>query len=99
MFKRGTNAFKHGLNMFKHGFNMFKHGFRQVLAIFQDPKIQKFEKLIKNQKTKVQDNYHDAEVGKAKKNHRVEPPKGIKNHEKSLKIEVKRSPGAPYIPL
>ena len=47
--------FKHCLNMFKHGLNMLKQGFRQVLAIFQNPKIQKYQKLIKNQKTKAQD--------------------------------------------
>ena len=56
--------FKHGLNMFKHELNLFKHGFRQVLAIFQHPKLSKSQKLIKNQKTKVREYYHDAEVGK-----------------------------------
>ena len=50
--------------MSKHGLNLFKHGFRQVLAIFQDPKIPKSQKLIKNQKTKVWEYYHDAQVGK-----------------------------------
>ena len=50
--------------MSKNGLNMFKHGFRQVLAIFQDPKIQKYQKLIKKQKTKIWEYYHDAEVGK-----------------------------------
>ena len=50
--------------MFKHGLNMFKQGFRQVLAIFQNPTIQKSQKLIQNQKTKIQEYYHDAEVGK-----------------------------------
>ena len=43
---------------------MFKHGFRQVLAIFQDPKLPKSQKLIKNKKTKVQDYYGDPQVGK-----------------------------------
>ena len=43
---------------------MFKHGFRHVWAIFQDPKIQKSKKLIKNQKTKIREYYPDAEVGK-----------------------------------
>ena len=56
--------FKHGLNMFKHGLNLFKHGFKQVLAIFQDSKPPKSQKLIKNQKTKAQDYYPDPQVGK-----------------------------------
>ena len=56
--------FKHGLNMFKHGLNLFKHGFRQILVIFQDPKLPKSQKLIKNQKTKAQDYYPDPQVGK-----------------------------------
>ena len=43
---------------------MFKHGCRQVLPIFQDPKLPKSKKLIKNQRTKVQDYYHDPQVGK-----------------------------------
>ena len=43
---------------------MFKHGFRQVLPIFQDPKLPKSEKLIKNQKTKVQDYYPDPQIDK-----------------------------------
>ena len=43
---------------------MFKHGFRQVLATFQDPKLPTSQKLIKNQKTKVQDYYGDPQVGK-----------------------------------
>ena len=68
---------------------MFKHGFRQVPAIFQDLKIPKSQKLIKNQETKVQEYYHDAEAGKNKKHRGVEPPKGI-NHTKSAKIKVKR---------
>ena len=50
--------------MFKHGLNMFKHGFRQVLAIFEHPKSPKSQKLIKNQKTKVQDYYPDLQVDK-----------------------------------
>ena len=50
--------------MFKHGLNMFKHGFRQVSAIFQDPKLQQSQKLIKNQKTKAQDYYPDGQVDK-----------------------------------
>ena len=50
--------------MFKPGLNMLKEGFRQVLAIFQNPKIQKWQKLIKNQKTKAQDYYPDPQVGK-----------------------------------
>ena len=50
--------------MFKHALNMFKHCFRQVLAIFQDPKLQKSQKLIKNKKTKIREYYHDAEIGK-----------------------------------
>ena len=50
--------------MFKHGLNLFKHGFRQILAIFQDPKLPKCQKLIKNQKTKAQDYYDDLKVGK-----------------------------------
>ena len=41
---------------------MSKQGFRQVLAIFQNPKIQKSKKLIKNQKTKAQDYYPDPQV-------------------------------------
>ena len=48
--------------MLKHGLNMFKHGFRQILAIFQDQKPQKWQKLIKNQKTKAQDYYPDPQV-------------------------------------
>ena len=56
--------FKHGLNMFKHGLNLFKHGFRQILAIFQDQKLPKWQKLIKNQKTKAQDYYPDPQVDK-----------------------------------
>ena len=43
---------------------MIKHGFRQLLAIFQDPQIPKSQKLIKNQKTKAQDYYPDAQVDK-----------------------------------
>ena len=43
---------------------MFKHSFRQVLAIFQDQKLQKCQKLIKNQKTKVQDYYGEPQVDK-----------------------------------
>ena len=50
--------------MFKHGLNLFKHGFRQILAIFQDQKLQKCQKLIKNQKTKAQDYYPDPQVDK-----------------------------------
>ena len=50
--------------MFKHELNLFKHLFRQVPAIFQDPKIQKSYKLIKNQKTKIWEYYRDAEVSK-----------------------------------
>ena len=56
--------FKHGLNMFKHGLNLFKHGFRQILPVFQDQKPSKWQKLIKNQKTKAQDYYDDLKVGK-----------------------------------
>ena len=59
---------------------MLKHGLRQVLSIFQVPKTKKSQKLIKKQKTKVQDNYHDAEAGKSKKKHGVELPKAFKNH-------------------
>ena len=44
--------------------NVFKHGFRQVPAIFQVPKVQKSQKLIKSQKTKAQDYYPDAQVDK-----------------------------------
>ena len=51
--------------MFKHALNLFTHGFRQVLAIFQHSKISKSQKLIKNQKTNIQEYYHDAEVGKS----------------------------------
>ena len=50
--------------MFKHGLNLFKHGFRQILAIFQDQKLQKGQKLIKNQKTKAQDYYPDLHIDK-----------------------------------
>ena len=46
---------------------MFKHGFRQVLAIFQDPTLQKSQKLIKTQKTKAHDYYPDPQVGKDKR--------------------------------
>ena len=56
--------FKQCLNMFKYGLNLFNYGFRQVLAIFQDPKLPKSQKLIKNQKTKAQDYYPDPQVGK-----------------------------------
>ena len=49
--------------MFKHGLNMFKHGFRQVPAIIQVIQIQKSQKLIKKQKTKVREYYHDVQLG------------------------------------
>ena len=48
--------------MFKQGLNLFKHGFRSILAIFQDPKLSKSQKLIKFQKTKVQDYYPDLHI-------------------------------------
>ena len=50
--------------MFKHGLNMFKHGFRQVLVISYNSKIPKWQKLIKNQKTKVQDYFPAPQVDK-----------------------------------
>ena len=68
--------------MSKHGLNLFKHGFRQVSAIFQDPKIKKSQKLHKNQKTKMGEYYHAAEVGKNQKFHGVEPSKAFNNNRK-----------------
>ena len=45
--------------MFKHGLNLFKHGFRQVPDIIQAMKIPTTQKLIKNQKSKIGEYYHD----------------------------------------
>ena len=50
--------------MFKHCLNLFKHGFRQVPGIIQVIQIKKTQKLIKHNKSKIGEYYHDVQLGK-----------------------------------